>query len=63
MNDRRTSENMVLRLQCEEILKYVSQYPPEEKEQRILEWIEKYTAIYRENMDSILAFVEKMKNR
>ncbi len=50
---------MLLRRQCEEITNYVNGFPPEEKEQRTLEWIEKYATVYRENMEAILVFVER----
>ena len=60
MDERRASENMVLRIQCDEILHYANQYAPQEREQRMLEWIEKYALNFRENLDDILAFVEKI---
>ncbi len=50
---------MLLRRQCDEIQNYISRYPSEEKEQRIIEWIEKYAMGYRKNMESIIGFVNR----
>ncbi|MBF0287632.1 MAG: hypothetical protein HQM14_07420 [SAR324 cluster bacterium] len=59
MQEKRQIENMLLRRQCDEIQNYISRYPSEEKEQRIIEWIEKYAMGYRKNMESIIGFVNR----
>ncbi len=54
MQDKKESTNQLLLRQCQEINNYISQFPPEEKDQRILEWIEKYAVAYRQNMEALL---------
>ena len=57
-DDRRLDENVLMRLQCEEVKNYAELFPEEEKENRMVEWISKYALDYRENMDVIKRFVQ-----
>ncbi|MGK5092236.1 hypothetical protein WDW89_09545 [Deltaproteobacteria bacterium TL4] len=59
MIERRNPENLLLRRQCEEIENYIMQFPKAERERRMLEWIENYACSYRENMETIMSFVER----
>ena len=59
MDERRNSEKVILRWECEEINNYASQFPPEEREQRMMEWINRYATAYRANMEDILSFVNR----
>lgn len=59
MIEKRDPQNLLLRQQCDEIQNYIEQFPIEEREPRIMEWIEKYAIIYRKNMEAILAFTER----
>ncbi|MBF0236323.1 MAG: hypothetical protein HQM12_01345 [SAR324 cluster bacterium] len=46
--------DVILKLQCNALKLYAEQFPCEEREQKILEWIAKYAHVYRDTMEQFI---------